>query len=150
MSRKNVVAEEVTQLGCGLMRQDQRIGPVVEEIKDRCHSMELEAKRNKNQRKACEHSILLHLPLSPGSREDFLPLCSMKSSAMEQSRESNESCSSLTIQVIRIYNPFYSNVANTFLATKPARTDQASVSSVFCSQGAFEPLQFHCHKPHLC
>lgn len=132
MWRKNVVAEEVTQLGYDLMRQDQRIVHIMEETKNMCHSMEIEAKWNKNQSKMCGHSVLLHLPLSPGSREDFLPLCSMKSSAVEQSRPeiSNESCSSLTIQVIRIYTPFYSNVANTFLATKACK--EWSGFSVIC------------------
>lgn len=75
----------------------------------------------RTKEKTCERSVLLQLLLSPGSREDLLPLCSMKSSAMGHSRESNESCSSLTIQVIRIYNPFYSNVANIFLATKACK-----------------------------
>lgn len=44
MRRKNVVAEEVTQLGYGLMRQDQRIAHIMEEIKNMSHSMELEVK----------------------------------------------------------------------------------------------------------
>lgn len=44
MCRKNVVAEEMTQLGYDLMRRDQRIVHVMEETKNMCHSMETEVK----------------------------------------------------------------------------------------------------------
>lgn len=47
-----------------------------------------------------------------------------------RAERSNESCSPLTIQAIRIYNPFYSNVANTFLATKACK--EWSGFSIIC------------------
>lgn len=89
MHRKNVVAEEVTWLGYGLMRQDHRTAHMSCRKPRTCVTQwSWKQNETRNQRKACEHSVLLHLPVSPGSREDFLPLlCRMKSSAVEESRE---------------------------------------------------------------
>lgn len=87
MYRKNVVAEKVTWLGYGLMKQDLRIARMSWRKPRTCVTQwSWKQNETRNQRKA---SVLLHLPVSAGSREDFLPLlCRMESSAdVEQNRE---------------------------------------------------------------